>query len=98
MQIEDKEVLVEDVEVFLNKRLLLSVMLMSALTFILAGFLGYIFSKTLLTFLLGIIIALTFGIMINYILIVSSKMITRVDVNLRLEETNEELGSVMKIE
>lgn len=98
MQIEDKEVLVENVEVFLNKKLLLTVMIVSALSVILAGFLSYVFSDSIWTLLLSLIFAITLGLLINYFLVVSSKIITRVDVNLKLEEKSEDLHSVMKME
>lgn len=98
MEIEDKEVLVDNVEVFLNKKLMLTIMIMSAFSVILAGFLSYVFSDSIWTLLLSLIFAITLGLLINYFLIISSKIITSVDVNLKLEEKSEDLHSVMKME
>ncbi len=98
MEIEGKEVSVKDVEVFLNKKLMLTIMVVSGLSVILAGFLSFVFSDSLWSLLLSLVFAITLGLLINYFLIVSSKVITRVDVNLKLEEKSEDLHSVMKME
>jgi hypothetical protein len=98
MEIEGKEVSVENVEVFLNKKLMLTIMVVAGLSVILAGFLSFVFSDSLWTLLLSLVFAITLGLLINYFLIVSSKIITRVDVNLKLEEKSEDLHSVMKME
>ncbi|MEF8879403.1 MAG: hypothetical protein V5A64_03315 [Candidatus Thermoplasmatota archaeon] len=96
MEIDGKELNVEKVGVYLNKKLVLSVFIVSGLSLIFTGFLAYLFSETLLGLLSGLLFGITLGLLINYFLLVSDRMIKKVSVELICEEKQEELHTVMK--
>ncbi len=99
MKIGDKVVSVKQVEIGIGKKILLAILSVTGLSVILAAMLAYIFSDNFITIMCSVIFAITLGILVNYILLISKNIITRVNVDLTCEEKKEqEYHTVMKIE
>ena len=87
---------VEKAEIVLDKRVLLSILIVAGLSIILAGCLAYIFSDSLITMICGIIIGITIEIMVNYFIIVSYNLVKKIDIELSSKEEVEEIYTIMK--
>ena len=93
----DRNLSVENVEIQLNKRTILTVFIVTGLSIILAGCLAYIFSDSLVTIFFSLVIGITIGILINYFIIISTKFVKKIDIELSCEE-EDDIHTMMKIE
>jgi ABC-type lipoprotein release transport system permease subunit len=89
---------VDSIEVVLNKRVLLSMLIVTGISILLSGCLAYIFSDSLFTIFCGLVIGVTIGVVINYFLVTSRKIVKQISVKLSKNEDTEDLCTVMKIE
>ena len=94
----DRDISVENVEMLLNKRTILTVFIITGLSMILAGCLAYIFSDSLITIFCGLVIGITIGILINYFIIISNKFVKKINIELSCEEEEDDIHTMMKIE
>jgi len=94
----DRDLSVENVEIQLNKRTILTVFIITGLSIILAGCLAYIFSDSLITIFCGLVIGITIGILINYFIIISHKLVKKINIELSCEEKEDDIHTMMKIE
>ena len=94
----DRGISVENVEMLLNKRTILTVFIITGLSIILAGCLAYIFSDSLITIFCGLVIGITIGILINYFIIISNKFVKKINIELSCEEEEDDIHTMMKIE
>ncbi len=96
---EEGELSVESLEVVLNKRLLLALFSVTGFSIIVAGCLAYLFSDALVTVFCALVIGATLGVLINYFLIVSGKIVKAISVELtKTKEPAEELQTIMKMD
>lgn len=91
------ELSVKNVKITLNKRTILAVLIVTGLSIILAGCLAYMFSDSLITIFCGLVIGITIGILINYLIIISNRLVKKVDIKLSCEEEEDDIFTVMKI-
>ena len=84
----------------INRRLLLLVFVVFSIGILISGVLCYIFSESVYTIFFSIIIGVTLSIIVNYIVLVSRKIITNVDIEItcKSDEGQDELKTVMKME
>jgi len=84
----------------INRRLLLLVFVVFGIGILISGVLCYIFSESVYTIFFSIIIGVTLSIIVNYIVLVSRKIITNVDIEItcKSDEGQDELKTVMKME
>lgn len=94
--VRTKDIIVKKVDFVLNKRVLLSVLIVAGISGILAGCLAYIFSDSLFTVFCGLIIGVTIGVLLNYFILTSYKIIKKIDIELEHED-EEEPRTVMQI-
>lgn len=97
VRIKEKDIFVKKVEFVVNKRILLSVLIVAGFSSILAGCLAYIFSDSLFTMFCGLIIGITIGVLLNYFILISYKIVKKINIELSDEEDTEEFRTVMKI-
>jgi len=93
----DRNLSVENVEMLLNKRTILTVFIITGLSIILAGCLAYMFSDSLVTIFFSLVIGITIGILINYFIIISTKFVKKIDIELSCEE-EDDIHTMMKID
>ena len=94
----DRDLSVENVEMQLNKRTILTILIVTGLSIILAGCLAYIFSNSLITIFCGLVIGITIGILINYFIIISNKFVKKINIELSCEKEEDDIHTMMKIE
>ena len=97
MRYNKEELSVKRVEMVLNGRILLSILIVIGISIILSGCLASIFSGSLLTVLCGLIIGATVGILINYFLVTSHNLIKNVHIELSHDSDVDDLRTVMKV-
>ena len=95
---KEEDLSVESLEVVLNKRVLLLMLIVTGISILLSGCLAYIFSDSLFTIFCGLVIGVTIGVLINYFLVTSRKIVKQISVKLSKNEDTEDLCTVMKIE
>ena len=71
MKIKDVDLSVRNVEVVLDKRILLLILTVVGISIILSGCLAYVFSASLFTVLFALIIGVTIGVLMNYFILTS---------------------------
>ena len=98
MKIKDVDLSVRNVEMILDKRILLLILTVVGISIILSGCLAYVFSASLFTMLLALIIGVTIGVLMNYFILTSYKIIKKVNIELSFKEDAEDIHTVMKIE
>lgn len=89
---------VDNIEFVLDRRILLSILIVTGISIILSGCLAYILSDALITILCGLIIGVTIGVLLNYFILTSYKIIKKIDVEPLSEEDSEKLQTVMQID
>jgi len=89
---------VGNVEIVLDKRILILILIVVGVSIILSGCLAYIFSASLFTVLFALIIGVTIGVLMNYFILTSYKIIKKVNIDLSIKEDAENINTVMKIE
>lgn len=89
---------VRNVEIVLDKRILILILTVVGISIILSGCLAYIFSASLFTVLFALIIGVTIGVLMNYFILTSYKIIKKVNIELSFKEDAEDVHTVMKIE
>jgi len=94
----DRNLSVENVEMLLNKRTILTVFIITGLSIILAGCLAYMFSDSLVTIFFSLAIGITIGILINYFIVISNKLVKKIDIELSCEEDGDDIHTMMKID
>ena len=99
MDLVDEEVCIKKVEVELNKKILLIVLVVTGFSIILSGCLAYVFSDSIYTIFFSLLFGITLGVLINYFIIVSNKIVANVNVEIvEKEDSLDDLQTVMKIE
>ena len=94
----DSDLSVRSVEITLDKNILLLILTVVGISIILSGCLAYVFSSSLFTVLFAIIIGVTIGVLMNYFILTSFKIIKKVNIELSSKEDAEDIHTVMKIE
>jgi len=74
MKIKDVDLSVRNVEMVLDKRILILILIVVGISIILSGCLAYVFSASLFTVLFALIIGVTIGVLINYFILTSFKV------------------------
>jgi membrane protein DedA with SNARE-associated domain len=98
MKLEESGVSVKEVELILNRKIILTMLVVMAFSIVLSGYLSYIFSDSIYTVLCSLIIGATIGVLINYFILVSNKIVEKINIELYDEDDmEEELQTVMKI-
>jgi len=98
MKMRDVDLSVGSVDMVLDKRILLLILTVVGFSIILSGFLAYVFSASLFTVIFALIIGVTIGVLMNYFILTSFKIIKMVNIELSSKEDAEDIHSVMKIE
>lgn len=93
----EEDLSIQKVEFSLNRKIILLILVIAGLSVMLSGCLMYIFSSSLISAFCGLVIGVTIGVLINYFLIISQRLITKIDVELAHKERDEDLRTVMKI-
>ena len=65
---------VRNVEIVLDKRILILILTVVGISIILSGCLAYVFSASLFTVLFALIIGVAIGVLINYFILTSFKV------------------------
>ena len=98
MKLEESGVSIKEVELILNRKIILLMLIVMGFSIILAGYLSYIFSDSIYTVLCSLIIGVTLGILVNYFILVSNKIVEKINIELCDDEDDmEEIQTVMKI-
>jgi len=98
MKLEESGVSIKEVELILNRKIILTMLIVMGFSIILAGYLSYIFSDSIYTVLCSLIIGVTLGVLVNYFILVSNKIVEKINIELYDEDDmEEELQTVMKI-
>ena len=97
MRIEGEDIDIKRVNFVLNQRVLLAVLAVSGLSIIFGGCLAYIFSDSLFTIFCSLVIGLTIGVLLNYFVLISYKVVKNVDIEFERED-EEEPTTIMKID
>ena len=93
----DDEIDINKLELVLNKNVILAIFIVFGISIILSGFLSYIFSHSIITIIFGMIIGITIGVMCNYYIISSKKLIKEVKYEIENDEDeNEKVHTTMK--
>ena len=95
---KDADLSVRNVEMTLDKNILLLILTVMGISIILSGCLAYVFSTSLFTVIFSLIIGVTIGVLINYFILTSFKIIKKVNIELSSKEDAEDIHTVMKIE
>ena len=97
MESTDDKIDINKMEIVLNNNVILGIFVIFGLSIILSGFLSYIFSHSIITIVFGMIIGVTIGIMFNYYIIRSKKLIKDVIFEIENErDENEKVHTTMK--
>lgn len=88
---------VKDVKFVINKTVVIVALVITALSIILSGCLAYIYSDSIYTVFWSLLFGVTLGVMINYFILTSIKIIKKIDIEID-NEYEEELCTVMRIE
>ncbi len=98
MKLEESGVSIKEVELILNRKIILTMLVAMAFSIVLSGYLSYIFSDSIYTVMCSLVIGTTVGVLINYFILVSNKIVEKINVELCDEDDMEEdLQTVMKI-
>ncbi len=99
MKFEEEDLVVSKIDVELNKKVLLTLFCVTGLSILLSGCLAYLFSDSLFTIFCGLVFGVTLGVLINYLIIVTNKIVKDIKIEFSTSGTAEdELQTVMKIE
>lgn len=99
MEFDEENLTLKKIEIELNKKIILSILLVSFLSIVFAGCLAYIFSGSLFTVFCSLVIGITVGFLIDYLIISSQKFVKNVNIEFSCEEkSSDDLHTVMKIE
>ena len=93
----DNELFVSKFEILFNKGIIISVLLVFGLSIIFGGCLAFIYSDSLFTIFCSLVIGVTIGILINYFLLSSKKLVKKINVELTSED-NQDATTMMKID
>jgi hypothetical protein len=88
---------VKDVKFIINKKLIMAALVITALSFILAGCLAYYFSNSIYSVFWSLLFGVTLGVMINYFILTSFKIIKKIDIEVDSEYEEEPL-TIMKFD
>ena len=89
---------VRNVEIILDKRIIILILTVVGISIILSGCLAYVFSASLFTVIFALIIGVTIGVLMNYFILTSFKIFKMVKIELSSKEDAENIQTVMKIE
>lgn len=98
MKLEESRASIKEVELILNRKIILLMLIVMGFSIILSGYLSYIFSDSIYTVLCSLIIGTTIGVLVNYFILVSNKIVEKINIEICDEDDmEEELQTVMKI-
>jgi hypothetical protein len=97
VRIEGVDIDIKTVNFVLNRRVLLAVLIVSGLSILFGGCLAFVFSDSLFTVFCSLIIGVTIGILVNYLILISHRIVKKVDIQFE-SEGEEELTTIMKID
>ena len=98
IKMKDIDLSIKKVELVLDRRILLSMLIVVGASIILSGCLSYIFSDSIFTALCGLVIGSTIGVLANYFILTSYKIVKKINIELSSEEGIEDIQTVMKID
>ena len=93
---KDREIYVKEVKFVINKKIILSALIVTAFSIIFAGCLAYVYSDSFYTVFWSLIFGITLGVLINYFILTSYKIIKKIDIELDSED-EEEPQTIMRI-
>jgi hypothetical protein len=93
----DNEFLVNKFEIIFNKGIILAVLLVSSFSILFGGCLAFYFSDSIFTIFFSLVIGVTIGVMLNYFLLSSKKLVKKINVELAYGDNLDET-TMMKIE
>jgi membrane protein DedA with SNARE-associated domain len=97
MKLEESGLSIKEVELVLNRKIILSMLIVMGFSIILSGYLSYVFSDSIYTVLCSLVFGATLGVLINYLILISNKIVEKVNIELYDEEDMEEIQTVMRI-
>lgn len=97
VRVEGVDIDIKKVNFVLNRRILLAVLIVSGLSVLFGGCLAFVFSDSVFTVFCSLIIGVTIGILFNYLILISNRIIKKIDIEFE-SETEEELTTVMKFD
>jgi hypothetical protein len=97
VRVEGFDMDIKTVDFVLNRGVLLSVLIVSGVSFLFGGCLAFVFSDSLFTVFCSLIIGVTSGILLNYLILTSRRIVKKIDIELD-SEAEEELTTVMKFD
>ena len=99
MKFEGEDLVVSKIDVELNRKVLLTLFCVTGLSILLSGCLAYLFSDSLFTIFCGLVFGVTLGILINYLIVISNKIVKDIKIEFSTGESAEgELQTMMKME
>ena len=99
MKFEEEDLIVSKINVELNKKVIFALFFVTGISVLLSGCLAYLFSDSLFTIFCSLVFGITLGILINYLIVISNKIVKDIDVDFAIEKSPEDgLQTVMKIE
>ena len=99
MKFEEGDLVVSKIDVELNKKILLTLFCVTGLSILLSGCLAYLFSDSLFTIFCSLVFGVTLGVLINYLIIVTHKIVKDIKIGFSSnEDAEDKLQTVMKME
>jgi hypothetical protein len=95
---EDDDLRISKVELSINKEILLSMLIVVGISIIISGCLAYIFSDSIITILCSLIIGTTIGILFNYFILSTNKIVKQINIETVENQDIEDSYTIMKIE
>jgi len=98
MKLEESGATIKQVGLVLNRKIILLMLITMGFSIVLSGYLAYIFSDSIYTIFCSLVIGATLGVLANYFILISNKIVEKIDIELCDEDdTDEELQTIMKI-
>jgi len=98
MKMEENNLRINKVELLINRKILLSMLIVVGISIIISGCLAYIFSDSIITILCSLIIGTTIGILFNYFILSSNKIVKQINIETLEKQDTEDAYTIMKIE
>jgi hypothetical protein len=95
---EEDNLSISNIELLINRKILLSILIIIGISIIISGCLAYIFSDSIITILCSLIIGTTIGILSNYFILSTNKIVKIINIETLENQDLENSYTMMKIE
>jgi hypothetical protein len=95
---EENNLSISNIELLINRKILLSILIIIGISIIISGCLAYIFSDSIITILCSLIIGTTIGILSNYFILSTNKIVKIINIETLENQDLENSYTMMKIE